>query len=366
MEASQKEQNNAHEPPGAPFTEQLRSTSAPTSTRPFQVVIVSESFPEVLCQLPVLSGYSPVCARELDYPKKPAINADFITLARLQSRLEYVLEDTASSPAVAENIKDSAMDLRDLIAQVRISSLVRKDILGRELELFVDDAKAAGGSLQELSGHVWGVVDQILSLNDHILIVLEISGGPLSSAIKFLLPFGRETSEVRQRRTESLWLQAIELLDRNLGRLIHQAEANIDLLRILEERLNTIQDMTVTEEETLRGEEEELKRQWFSDAKKMKSYSNGFKLLLEVRDHRKHALSQVTGVLLKLNQMSNDLGDLRERVAAPVIAGSSNIPIEAHIKSIQRGTERLVHGQTRMREIEDAYRQKKFCSSYST
>jgi hypothetical protein len=39
---------------------------------------------------------------------------DFITLAGLQSRMEYVMERTAGSSKVAVDIKDSEMALRDL------------------------------------------------------------------------------------------------------------------------------------------------------------------------------------------------------------------------------------------------------------
>jgi hypothetical protein len=49
-----------------------------------------------------------------------------------------------------------------------------------------------------------------------------------------------------------------------------------------------------------------------------------------VKDERKNALVHVEDTLSQLNRMSDHLGDLRERVAEPIIASSLNIPIEVN------------------------------------
>ncbi|CAE6433800.1 unnamed protein product [Rhizoctonia solani] len=379
---TQQEHNNAHEPPEEPLPPR---GAAPTLNRPFRVITlmlmayvvsvvlyytISESFPEVICQSPILPGYFPVC--KPDHQRAPVVNPDFITLSRLQSRLEYVLEDSAISLVGADSVKGSTRELRDLIKEVKFSPFTRKDSMRQELEDIVEGAKVAGESLQELSSRVRGATDEIISLNDRIVVVLQIQGGPFSRFVNLLLPFGQETSDARRRRTEgALWLQAFELLETNLGKLIHRTNANVGLLRRLEVRLNTIQDMTVTEEKTLLDEEQEFKRQWFpewfpDEVKKSESRSAGFELLLKVRDQRQHALDQVTGMLSVLTHMSYELRNLRKSAGEPnIAAGLSDIPTEAYIESIRSGTERLLHGQTRAREIEVAYRKKKLCSSHS-
>jgi hypothetical protein len=49
--------------------------------------------------------------------------------------------------------------------------------------------------------------------------------------------------------------------------------------------------------------------------------------------------------------MSEDMEDLRERVAAPELVGSS-IPVEVHMKSIKGGLERLKQGRIKAQERE--------------
>ncbi|CAE6429984.1 unnamed protein product [Rhizoctonia solani] len=332
----------------------------------FLALFVLRSVPEA-CKLPVLSRHFHHCVEELDSPERPIVNPDFISLARLQSRLEYVVEDGASSSVVADNIKDSEITLRDLITQVEISSIARRDTLGRALRLFVKDAKDTGESLQEFSSRVWGAVDRVVSLNEHMLITLEdisskAPSSPFDDLVDSFLPSGRETVAIRQKKMENLWLQGIGLLDKTLHELIHESQANVGFLQRLEETLNNIQDMVTIEEDKLRGEELALKQQWFN-SEEQQSNSKNLGVLQRIKNDRRHALDHVQRVLVKLKQMSNDLDSMREGVASPmVIAGSSGTPVKAHINSIRGATERLLNGHTRMREIESEHRRKRYTS----
>ncbi|CAE6455307.1 unnamed protein product [Rhizoctonia solani] len=336
-----------------------------------------ETFPETLCKVPALSRYFPHCTQEFREPLagKPVITPDFITLSRLQSRLEYVMEDSASSSLVAIDIKDSEMALRDLVTRVKVSSLSSKEILGRNLELFVEDARVTSGNLQQFGSRVWGAVDRIVSLNEHTLVTLEVAsleapGGSLDSIINFFAPAEHNSVTTRREIMEDLWLQAIEVMDKTLRKLIHEAQDNVGSLQRLKEKLDNIQDMAIREEDQIRAEEEKTKRdaRWSTrfkskDQGKQQNPSASLELLQTIQDDRKRALNHVADVLFKLEQMSQDLHNLREGVATPlIIAGSAQVPIESHIKHIRSGTDRLMNGQTRMRGIEDEYRRKKFSS----
>ncbi|CAE6469481.1 hypothetical protein ACGC1H_003569 [Rhizoctonia solani] len=311
---------------------------------------VPESLSEVTCKLPALAQHFPHCT-----PEPISIVApDFVSLIQLQSRLGQVMDDTAHSSKVAVDIKDSEMSLRDLRTLVTHSALSNKDVLGRDLKRFVQDAKATSENLQKFGSRVWGAVDRVISLNEHTLIMLENT------------PTERGLVTTYQEGLESIWRQGIELMGQTLRKLIHEAQANVGTLQRLEEMLNNIEDMVSTEKHEIDSEELKLQRQWFREMlglnkEKRQSHSVSLGLITMVKDDRKRALDHVTGALLKLKQMSNDLDDLREGVATPMmITGSSNIPVEAHIKSIRSGTDRLMNGQTRMREIEDEYRREKF------
>ncbi|CAE6522023.1 unnamed protein product [Rhizoctonia solani] len=334
---------------------------------------VPQLLSEAPCKHPALAKHFPHCTREavpivtpegpvivpeepVIIPEEPIVAPDFVTLVRLQSRLGQVMEDTARSSKVAVDIKDSEMSLRDLRTMVTHSSLSNKDILGRSLKRFVTDAKATGGNLQQFGSRVWGAVDRVVTLNEHTLIMLENQ------------PTERGLSKTYQKGLEDIWLQGIGLLDKTLRKLIHEAQDNIGALQRLDERLEGVEELVYAEQEAINDRETELKRQWVKETlgfnkEKHESHSTSLELLTVVKDNRESALKHVNEALLKLKQMSNDLDDLREGVATPMmITGSSNIPIETHIKSIRSGTERLVNGQTRMRQIEDDYRREKFAT----
>ncbi|CAE6399444.1 unnamed protein product [Rhizoctonia solani] len=310
---------------------------------------------------PVLSGYCSHCASELDLPREAAPTPDFITLARLQSRLEQVMKDSASSSKVAVGIKTSEAALQDLGTIVKHSALSKKDILERDIKSFVEDAKITGANLQRFGSRIWGAVDRVISLNEHTVLILE-STSPGGEGNEGSQSWWGQKEEAHRgpdpKDVENIWWQGIDLLSKTLHKLIHEAQHNVVSLQRLGERLNSIEDTVAQEKGYILGREKVLKDQWFRELFGMNngewhSHSVSHALLERVKDDRQHALKHVNGVLLKLNQMSKDLEDLRVRVAEPlIIPGSPNIPIKKYIKHIRDATERLVNGQTNMREIE--------------
>ncbi|CAE6447078.1 unnamed protein product [Rhizoctonia solani] len=172
------------------------------------------------------------CTHEFD---RPVVTADFITLVHLQSRLGQVMEDTAQSSKAAVDIKDSEMTLRNLHTRITHSALSNKDTLGRNLQSYVEGAKAASDNLQRFGSRVWGAVDGVVSLNEHILLMLENTS----------TEWGLATAH--QRGLESIWLQGIEFLDQTLRKLIHEAQDNVGALQRLEEMLNNIDVMLSAE-----------------------------------------------------------------------------------------------------------------------
>ncbi|KAH7335156.1 hypothetical protein B0J17DRAFT_64869 [Rhizoctonia solani] len=340
-----------------------RLQSAVVSICNFRIVKIVWILYLVFLVPPVLSGYCSHCASELDLPKEPVATPDFITLAGLQSRLEQVMKDSASSSKVAAGIKTSEIALRDLGTAVKHSALSKKHILERDLKSFVNDAKTTGASLQQFGSRVWGAVDRIVSLNEHILLILEstpTSGdGNEGSQSWWGQRGGEVASQVPDSKDiENIWRQGIDLLGKTLHKLIHEAQHNMGSLQRLEERLNNIADMVAEEKDDILGKERELKKKWIRELFRMNnaewhSHSVSHALLEMVKNDRQHALNHVEGVLYKLNRMSSELEDLRDGVVKPLIISSSfKIPVEKHIKYIRDATERLVNGQTNMREIE--------------
>ncbi|CUA68883.1 hypothetical protein RSOLAG22IIIB_08130 [Rhizoctonia solani] len=320
---------------------------------------IPKLYSKVSCRLPVLPQYFTHCTHELGHPRNPVVIPAFIELGELQSRLGYVMEDSTHSSLIAIDMKDSEMALQDLDMLVRDSSISNKE-LGRNLELFIEEVEATSGGLQQFGNHIWGAVGRTMSENEYTITMLESiypETPKESSGIISLMSFGQATTAT-QKKTQDLWLRTTGSFNKTLHELTHQARTSIGSLEMLEISLGNIQDMTVREEDTLRGLEQGFKRRWFPDEKRLGSNSASYMLLLQVQDHCEHALKYTRGVLSKLEELSNGLSDLGSRES--IITSSYNISIRTHIENIRNVTERLQHGQVHMKNVEDTYSREKF------
>lgn len=65
-------------------------------------------------------------------------------------------------------------------------------------------------------------------------------------------------------------------------------------------------------------------------------------LLAQMSHSRSIALDRVRKTVDQLNQLSEDLSELRDRVARPVLLGGDGVvPLEAHLDSLRRGVQKL-------------------------
>lgn len=330
---------------------------------------IMSSLMSPVCGLPFASRVIPYCSRGFGARFMP----DFPKLASLQSRLEDVMDDSASTSIVAVDMKNSEIAVRDLTTLVKLSSLVAKDALVERLNEFVLDAKTAGRNLQKFGGRVGGAVDQIVSMNEYVLKLLEanvknaqprVSSGPVQRVMNALSPVrGPAATAAERKEIEGMWYQATGMMESTVRKLIIEAEANMVALDKLEGQLDMINEMVLREDSRIRAQAEEILGELWTMLGGNRKILNNFRthrvLLNDIRVYRKRALAHVSSTLVQLQQLSADLDDLRQRVATPALAGEeSGIPLEVHIGSMQKGTERLMEGRKRSREREEAYLQK--------
>ncbi|QRV74213.1 transmembrane protein [Ceratobasidium sp. AG-Ba] len=321
-----------------------------------------------VCKLPLAPRVVPYCSR--GYSR---FMPDFPKLASLQTRLEDVMDDSASTSIVAVDMKNSEIAVRDLTTLVKLSSLVAKDALVERLNEFVVDAKVAGRNLHKFGGRVGGAVDQIVAMNEYVLKLLEanvknaqpqISSGPVQRVMNALSPIrGPAATSADRKEIEGMWYQATGMMESTVRKLIVEAEVNMVALDKLEEQLDMINEMVLREDGRIRAQAEEILGELWTMLGGNRKILNNFRthrvLLNDIRVYRKRALAHVSSTLVQLQQLSADLDDLRQRVATPALAGEeSGIPLEVHIGSMQKGTERLMEGRKRSREREEAYLQK--------
>ncbi|KAJ3555933.1 hypothetical protein NM688_g2301 [Phlebia brevispora] len=294
-----------------------------------------------LCWIPGIAQ-TPMCAIPAHAPKVPKW-ADYPKLVEVQgSRFEQLLDDSIGNSGISLDIKRAEMATTDLITLVKVSDLKTKETLATHLEGFVEDAKRAGRGLQRLSSRIGGAVDNIIAINDYALHTIEGAQAKPNSLLSVLWPFGSDMATV-QEVVRDTFTQTMSVLETQMRRIVLEAEVSMHALTDLEERLVTLHEIVVRENNTLIDERADLLAQLWTivggNKKKLKHMNGHLFLLGSIGEYRKRAIAHVSAALQTLQGMSEDMEDLRQRVAAPELIGD-RIPIAVHIKSIRAGLER--------------------------
>lgn len=150
--------------------------------------------------------------------------------------------------------------------------------------------------------------------------------------------------------------EAMDALSKNMQRLIVEAEFSHTNLVDLEEKLSTLHDIVSREDLSVSEEKskllEELWTKLGGNKQSLKNFNNNLELLKGLSTYRKQAQLHVAATLQTLRAMSEDMEDMRERVAAPDLVGSQ-VPAEVHMKSIQMGLQRLREGRLRAKRLQE-------------
>jgi len=284
--------------------------------------------------------------------------ADYPKLIDIQSKtFEQLIDDSVGGSALSLEIKKAEMATTDLISLVQISELRARDSLASSLTDFVDDAKKTGRGLQKLTSKVGGAVDNIMAVNDYALHSIESARANQPSPWSFsgLMPWKPPKQTIDEVVTKT-FEEAMDVLANNMQRLIIEAENNLQNLNALAERLATLHDIISREDWSLSSAKTELLAELWTklggNRKTLRNFENHLALLNGLGEYRKQALVHVVAALQALRAMSEDMEDMRERVAAPNLIGS-NVPAEVHMKSIRMGLERLREGRIKAKKLEE-------------
>jgi hypothetical protein len=193
-----------------------------------------------------------------------------------------------------------------------------------------------------------------MAVNGHALRTIEeVNRKTPIISLNSLIPWA--TSRKQQVMT-STFNDAMDMLSTQISRLVLEAEANIENLNDLEERLSALHELASREVITEKSDREELLAQLWTilggNRKELKNFNENLAILKNVGTYRNQARLHVTATLQTLQSLSEDMEDLRERVATPGLVGES-IPLEVQIQSIQFGLERLKENRMRARRIHD-------------
>lgn len=138
--------------------------------------------------------------------------------------------------------------------------------------------------------------------------------------------------------------EAMSVVSANMERIILEAEHSHHNLNALEEKLATLHKIVSREDSSVSSDKAEvLEELWTKlgrNQKKLRNFDHNLNLLKGLNNYRRQARVHVVAALETLRGMSEDIEDMRERVAAPDLVGSK-VPVEVHMKSIRMGLERL-------------------------
>lgn len=195
----------------------------------------------------------------------------------------------------------------------------------------------------------------VMAVNDYALHAIEEAQAPSRYSLKSLSPWTSPRRSTKQVVTETFG-QAMNVLSGNMERLILEAETSLLNLDTLEERLTTLHEMVTREDSSLSTAKEELLAELWTklggNRKTLRGFEKHLILLKDLSGYRKQALVHVVAALQTLQSMSEDMEDLRERVAAPDLVGSQ-IPVGVHMRSIKNGLERLREGRIRAKHLSE-------------
>lgn len=193
-----------------------------------------------------------------------------------------------------------------------------------------------------------------MAVNDHALRTIEKANSKTGLSVFDIIPW------VEQRKIKSLkttFDYAMDELASQVERLIIEAEANIYNLNELEERLISLNELVSHEFKDVEGGHDELLASLWTKLgvrrKELKNFDKNFAILKNIKTYRNQARVHVTATLQTLQSLSDDMAEMRDRVAAPGLIGE-RIPLEVQMKSIQFGLDRLKENRLRARQSHEA------------
>ncbi|KAJ3872876.1 hypothetical protein F5051DRAFT_338568 [Lentinula edodes] len=286
--------------------------------------------------------------------------ADFPRLMNAQSStFEQLLDNSVGGSGLSLDIKKAEMAMSDLVILVKFSELTSKDVLGDALSAFAHDARRAGRGLQTLGSKVGGAVDLILAVNEYAMTKLSSIPSTSSFISQTLVPFHSASS------LEKVFLlafaESMNILAATIQRLILIAEIELAHLEKLEEHLSLIHEIVCREDSSISSAKAELLGEIWTrlggNQRELKGHDAHLELLRGISGYRKQALAHVVSALQILRALSDDMGDMRERMMMPELVGSQ-IPLEVQITSIQHSLQRLRDSKVLAKEREEGAIQK--------
>jgi hypothetical protein len=278
--------------------------------------------------------------------------ANFEELINVQGRFEDILDASKDTSTLPSTIKNSELAIRDLRTLVKYSRLPSRKALDNEFEYFVQTANEASVDLSRYNSRIGAAMDRVIATNTWTMNVLsgisekEASIGAVSRVLNKVTGAFIAPPPTLQQRIFDQYILHVSKNKEEITRLIETAQALLQVLNNLDNRLGTIFEIATNDDQTItRNQEELLSSLWTKlggNRGDVKANSKSLNLLSNISAYRKKAVMHVSETLLKLQEIQSELENLREGIAAPEVLGyRSEVPLEYHLDMIGKGVERL-------------------------
>ena len=315
-----------------------------------------------ICRLPFASYVIPLCARSHPSARNTA-PVPFDDLMTVQSQFEEVLEVSAGGASLPLDMKRGEASIRDLRTLVRHSHLPSRNELGLEFDGFIETARIASFDLQKFNSHVGRGVDSVLATarwTRRVLDGIETRDAERGALVSFfndklLAPF--QPLKFTENRVLEQYILHTRNVEDEIARLVTEAQALLQVLQNLEDRLDIIHGIAIRDRDTAQlSRDDVLSQLWTKlggNAKALGKLESKLSLLSQVNQYRQSAFAHVSGTIVKLQEMAAGLEDLRERVGGvELVGGKMGVPLSVHIEQIELGVQRLEDARMRTRGIE--------------
>ncbi|PIL26968.1 hypothetical protein GSI_10106 [Ganoderma sinense ZZ0214-1] len=290
----------------------------------------------VLCVLPLLA----LCHSGPDTVGGILSEPDYPTLMDVQGRaFDNLLGQSETGITISLDIKHAEIAVRDLVAIVRASDLMKRDLIASALDDFVLDARLAGRALQKLSVKIYSSTDSIIAFNDYALRVLQGAHPPATpeSAATLARIFRSSTSTLVNEITD----------------ILVEAAKTVTALDNLEDRLVRIHALSIDDHIlTVAAIDNVLSELWTKlggNGRWLRDLERRARVLKDLDEYRRRAVSHVAVTVQTLVGIEEELNQLTRKLHRDDGDSSAGLPIEVHIASIDGGVKRLREERMRVR-----------------
>ena len=249
--------------------------------------------------------------------------------------------------------------MRDVREVVRFSHLRSKNELVYEFNTFIDAASQASWDLETFNSHVGRTVDKVLITARWTQRTLDDIQGPnkteglIGGIVSTLLaPF--QPLKFTEDAVLDQYIKHGDAVQQEINDLLVEAQAVFALLKSLEDTLDAIHGISVRDTQYAQVSRDELLAELWTklggNSKQMRKFDSDLNILKQISIYGQTAYTHIAGAVLKLQSMSAEIDQLKERMSSVDVPGRPSIPLAVHLESIQMGVERLEDARTSARD----------------